>query len=313
MAEVRSKLQLRFRHGLGDAIQLQIVLRHLRRHIGFQEINVQCLYGKHSAVRHLCNNLEILETDDALRHVAGDQTIDLVWNECIRPFNHVPSTKPAQCLVDVFRLIPDPSLFYYDLPVSELSDRRVEEYLCGVSQCDALGFRAVGVHYEGNTDCDRKNLRHDEAAAIVEAIISAGFTPIVFDWDARSPLPDEQWIFCPRRDNLLWGGRGTGDAETLAALISQLRIFVGIDSGPLHVAGATRTRSVAIWTYHHPAQYFDLAGNVMHCVPNRITEMAIHPEVDAYFRKTYCWQEYQSVGVDIPAFVADLLLALQRI
>jgi hypothetical protein len=69
---------------------------------------------------------------------------------------------------------------------------------------------------------------------------------VVLDWDRRSPLPDGVRIHNPGADHELWGGSGTGDAETLAALIEQSALLVGVDSGPLHVAGATATPTLAL-------------------------------------------------------------------
>lgn len=65
----------------------------------------------------------------------------------------------------------------------------------------------------------------------------------------------------------LWQGLGTGDGETLAALIGQVELMVGIDSGPGHVAGATETPTLIAWVRHHPVQYYGLSPNVTHLVP----------------------------------------------
>ena len=73
----------------------------------------------------------------------------------------------------------------------------------------------------------------------------------------------------PHADEELWGGTGTGDAEALAALIEHSALLVGVDSGPLHVAGATTTPTVGVWLRHHPLHYFGLADNVLHLVPDR--------------------------------------------
>ena len=123
------------------------------------------------------------------------------------------------------------------------------------------------IHYEGNTSGQDKNLSHELCANVCEVAAAAGTTPVILDWDRRSPLPDGLRILNPGAEHPLWEGRGTGDAEILAALIDAARLMIGVDSGPLHVAGATRTPTIAVWTNHHPVHYFDLADNVLHLVP----------------------------------------------
>ena len=49
--------------------------------------------------------------------------------------------------------------------------------------------------------------------------------------------------------------------------------MVGVDSGPLHVAGATSTPTIGVWTRHHPLHYFALAENVTHLVPENHREL----------------------------------------
>src|SRR5262249_3347224 len=128
-------------------------------------------------------------------------------------------------------------------------------------------FPAVLIHYQGNTSGERKDLPHDLVRSVCEVVLRAGATPVILDWDNRSPLVNHESIHNPGANDELWGGTGTGDAEALAALIDQSALMIGVDSGPLHVAGATSTPTLAIWTQHHPVHYFDLAGNVTHLVP----------------------------------------------
>jgi hypothetical protein len=127
----------------------------------------------------------------------------------------------------------------------------------------------VAVHYQANTSAWKKDLRHHVVARLCDELILHGYTPLILDWDRRSPLPDQQRIFCPGvGPGDLWGNTGTGDAERLAALMSQCALVMGVDSGPLHVAGATETPTLGVWTSHSPVQFYDLCPNVTHLVPN---------------------------------------------
>jgi hypothetical protein len=102
---------------------------------------------------------------------------------------------------------------------------------------------------------------------LCEAALSAGCTPLILKWDDRSPLPNGRAIHCAGRGHWLWDGLGHADAARLAALIAQCRLMIGIDSGPLHLAGATDTPTLGVWTGMHPIHFYDLAENVTHLVP----------------------------------------------
>ena len=53
----------------------------------------------------------------------------------------------------------------------------------------------------------------------------------------------------------LWHGTRTGDADSSAALIAASQLVIGVDGGPLHVAGATATPTIGVRTQHHPVHF----------------------------------------------------------
>jgi hypothetical protein len=76
-------------------------------------------------------------------------------------------------------------------------------------------------HYQGNTRGDRKNLAHEQVRPLLDLCLEAGYVPIVLDWDRRSFLFDNRRVFNSSvHSGDLWGGFGSGDAETIAALVS---------------------------------------------------------------------------------------------
>lgn len=262
------RVLIKFEHGLGDAVQLTIVLAHLARHLPTAIVDVWALHGKHSCYRGLCSRV-FSDQGEQPRECDYDQIVRLSWFECHQSFERVPSTKAALCLRDVFHLDPDPDLFFYAIQTRAEEHQRAENYLREITGLEAESGRwpVVVLHYQGNTSSDKKNLRHDVAAELCRATLEAGLVPVILDWDHRSPLPDGKDIFCPPVGHPLWGNFGSGDAATLAALIERVSLFVGVDSGPLHVAGATTTPAIGVWTGHHPIRYFDRAENVVHLVP----------------------------------------------
>jgi ubiquinone/menaquinone biosynthesis C-methylase UbiE len=130
---------------------------------------------------------------------------------------------------------------------------------------------------------------------------------VILDWDRRSPLIEQEHIHNPGASHELWGGIGTGDAEVLAALIGASALMIGVDSGPLHVAGACSTPTIGVWTRHHPVHYFDLAANVTHLVPEDHASYAAGPHALAFFARNYRSRAYKQLYVELPALVESLL------
>lgn len=297
------RVLLKFDHGLGDAVQLTIVLRHLAKYRPDWSVDVRALRGKHSAFFGLCSQVfsDQGEQPDESQY---DHVFPLSWFECHRSFEDVPSTKAALCLAEVFGIEPDPSLFSYRIEPSAEAVAAAERYLHEITGGRDVGV--VGLHYQGNTSSERKDLPHDIARSICQVVQANGMIPVVFDWDGRSHLPNQKTIFCPHANHEIWRGTGTGDAGIIAALISRMRLFVGIDSGPLHVAAATTTPTVAVWTRHHPLNYCDLADYVTHLVPHD-HEQHMHGGSLRYFADAYRHHTYTTAGVEVPAYVEHLL------
>ncbi|MFQ5731658.1 MAG: FkbM family methyltransferase [Planctomycetaceae bacterium] len=303
---------IRFRHGLGDAVQLTVVLKHLQRDHPGWNVDVAALVGKHSAFRGLCRNVFVLDRD---RYSIGDyaEVLDLDWPECATCYRDCPSTKAECCLRDVFRLTPRPELCRYLIARGEEATEEARRYLgqiCKTNPDDRGRFPAVPIHYEGNTSADAKDLPVELIRAVCEEIIGLGLVPVILDWDQRSPLPDDVRIFNPHADLDLWGRTGTGDAEVLAALIEQSTLMIGIDSGPLHVAGAASTPTIAVWTGHHPLHYFSLAENVLHLVPERHADLLRRGRDAglAYFKKNYRHAVYEDLASSLPSVVRRELI-----
>lgn len=299
---------IEFRHGLGDAVQLTAVLKHLGHCHPDWNVDVAALHGKHSACRRLCGRSYFLDRD-AIDRASYDEVFPLEWLECHAVEAGCPSTKTTRCLREVFHLSPIPELCRYTIQCGDPARDAARRYLAGISHPieDGKRFNAVLIHYEGNTSGDRKNLAHDLVRELCAIILRAGATPVILDWDARSPLPDGMTIHNPGAGHPLWGGAGTGDAEVLAALIEAARLMIGVDSGPLHVAGATTTTALGVWTRHHPVHFFDLADNVTHLVPGDHVKFTAGPAALAYFEQQYRHRAYKQLHVDLPALVESLL------
>lgn len=289
------RVLLRFVHGLGDAVQFSVVLKHLAKYRPEWRIDVRAGRGKHTALEGLCHHI----THDQEPEPKGpyDTEAMLGWYENYAGYADRPNSKITNCLAEVFGLGYDPSLGRYEIRLSADARQRAVDYLrsTGARELGPEKFASVIIHYEGNTSTWKKNLRHWQARAIIDLVVRAGRTPIVLDWDGRSPLPDGKTIFCPAvGKGDIWGGFGSGDAGVIAALVHCSEAFVGIDSGPGKCASATETPTLVCWREHHPIQFHDPAPNTVHLIPGawRKIPPCEKPGVGEFFEKHYLFRTY---------------------
>jgi SAM-dependent methyltransferase len=239
----------KFDHGLGDCTMFSAVLRHLKEYKPDWTNDVLCP----DAGKHLCfvGAADVYQTPPAKKY---DQVIHHDWPECIESWHDSPGTKAAKCLRSIFGIKPDPELLGYDVHVTEDAEKLAGEY---VAKLPNKPFALV--HYQGNTSTGQKNLSHDVVGQLAKWLIVNGMTPVILDWDNRSPLPNNTTIFKASIPT---------NAGVIAALIRKAKLFVGIDSGPCKVAYSTTTPTVTVWTGYHPYHYADHTPNAVHLVPH---------------------------------------------
>jgi hypothetical protein len=287
---------LKMAHGLGDVTQFSVVLKHIRKYRQDWVVDCRVGRGKHTALTGLCRR--VFHDQEPDPPGPYDKVIDLPWWENYNSYSDRPCSKITNCLQEIFQIEYDASLGRYQVAVSEKARHKAEVYLVSIGATkrgDKYG--AVILHANGNTSSSRKDLNYWQAQQILSHVQAADRIPIVFDWDQRSPWPDGKNIFnpgCGEKD--LWGGFGSGDAETIAALISQVECYIGIDSGPGKIASATETPSMICWTGHHPMQFHDPAPNTLHLVPEMHWSMAPcggNARATDYFKQHYLYRTYQ--------------------
>ncbi|MBI3864606.1 MAG: hypothetical protein HY290_22215 [Planctomycetia bacterium] len=320
---------VRFQHGLGDAVQLTCVLQHLAKHRPDWTVDVASHIGKHSAFRGQCRRSWILERD-AIPERDYRQVFDLGWYECYSVYADSPCTKVCNSLREVFGIVPDRSLLKYCIDIGGQAREITGQYLseiCNVHSGlrdastsglwrgpnSALPYPIVAIHYEGNTSAEKKNLPHGQIGRLCQELRNQGYIPLILDWDRRSPLPDQKTIFCPGvGPGDVWDNTGTGDAERLAALIAQCALFIGVDSGPLHVAGATDTPTIGVWKGHSPIQFYDLCPNVTHLIPDRWRTVppCQNDAAAKFFAEHYAYQTYRGSDDLESALIAAALETL---
>ena len=289
------KVLIRFRHGLGDAVQLTIVLKHIKKQRPSWVVDVESLVGKHSCFYGLCN-ASYRARRDKINTRAYDQVFNVWWHDPDGTIRcDCPATKVTKSLIQEFKLEPDPELYTYEVPITKEANTLAQQYIDKLPQ--KKGF--VTIHYQGNTSSSRKNIPEPIIRNVARSVNAAGYIIIILDWDSRSNLPNTKTIFRPGKKENIWNGMGTGDASTIAALIQKSCLFIGIDSGPLHVAGATSTKSIGVWLKHHPIHYFDLSNNVKHLLPNSAQKhlrSGQKSKITDYFESNYKYKYYGNLG-----------------
>jgi FkbM family methyltransferase len=144
---------------------------------------------------------------------------------------------------------------------------------------------------------------------VCDAIVESGYVPVILDWDYRTPLADGKRIHNPNIKAALWGDTGTGDAEVRAALTELSSLMIGVDSGPLHIAGATSAPTLGVWTGHHPLHYFSHALNVLHLLPEDHFHLlrGDRHTGERYFREHYRFRTYRDLGTALVSAVRERL------
>lgn len=263
----RSHVLIVFPHGFGDHVQLTTVLLHLRRHRPWLLIDVACRTGCEALFRDLCHRVyriggELPTGYDLITNLlfrpAGARSAG-AWPEPYSAYADSPATKAEQCLRDLFHLAPDAELCRYTCTTTAADQAAAADYL---RRIDA---RAVLIHYQGRCGRELKDIPERAVAGLAAAIRRAGFTPLILDWDANSALVATGNVINVGGDRDLWPEGG--EAGRLAALASQSRLCIGIDSGPGHLFGAIKTPTLIVWRKLHPINYYGLADNVTHLVP----------------------------------------------
>lgn len=291
---------IRFTHGLGDAVQLTVVLQHLREFRPDWNVYVWAMRGKHSAAAGLCKRVwhdqEAFTTE-----LHFDNVFDLGWWECYESYADSPSTKACKALREEFGITPVERLCRYSVAVSNSADATAKRYLDSIDAAALESGKraAVLLHYEGNTSPWKKNIDHATAGRILDAVRLLGYKPVLLDWDRRSPHASFGWVHNPSPGpGDIWGEFGSGDAEMITALAQNCEMCIGIDSGPQKCMIASGSQTIAVWTGHSPVQFSDLSGNATHLVSSKWREIppCQNPVVAAYFRNKYRYREYDDVG-----------------
>lgn len=266
-------IRLRFKHGLGDAVQFQIVLWHLRHYYPNARITIETKANREGVFEHLVDCVSPLIypwntwAATITKYVTfGKSNIEFAEG--------LPPSKVTKCLIDEFGLQPLPPLFFYSCCIGDKAQQEVDDWYA------TLPRPIVCFHYEGESCPDKKNIDKATAKAIAEGLNGLGATVVVLDWGLNKIVNGTTIVQPPKSLKQ--------ESERLAALIDTADGFVGIDSGPGHLAAATDTPGVIVWTGHHPTKYFDDPNPTLtHLVGPAAVDDCDGEEVQKWFEATF--------------------------
>ena len=285
-------------YGLGDAVQVSAVLRHVVKYRPNWRVDFRAEEGRHCIGRGIVANTFAFGESHPSSYY--DAEVEILLFDTWANWRDRPNTRVSSCLHERFGLGWDASCGRYKVVVSPDASRTARV----ITNPSCYGkkvreYRCVAVHYQGDSSPAKKNLTHKQAEVICKEVEKLGRNPLLLDWRDVSPLPDANMIWTTGKlpSSKKWGA----DAEMNCAVISQCEAFVGIDSGPSKCASATDTPALVIWTGHHPAPFHDPAPNTTHLVPegyHGLEPVCNDHGVIKWFEEHYNVQQYHHDPVE---------------
>lgn len=287
-------------YGLGDAVQMSAVLRHVKKYRPEWRVDFKAERGHEKVGCGLVANTFVYGEPFPTDHY--DAEVEILLYDTFANWYDRPNTRVASCLHERFGMGWDADCGRYCVRVSAEAEVKAQVLLWG-RDGPPQWSNIVAVHYQGDSSQESKNLNNAQAWEVCRIIERAGYTPVVLDWRDRCPFNDYRRIVAPKS----WGG----DAEMVCAVISQCAAFIGIDSGPSKCASATDTPALVIWTGHHPAPFHDPAPNTTHLVPvgyHNLQPVCNSPGVIRWFEDHHTIRQYMHDPVnEVGGWLAGVL------
>ena len=287
--DLKAKILINFTHGLGDCIDYSIVIKHLKNACSNLIIDVVTHPGHQWALQGFADNVFTVvkklnkDYDFVFKEEFVYPKLNPNWG-IIDPSFNVPPTKVTYTLLENFKIKPKRELYYCSFNPSDFAKASIDKLHKDVIK----NHKYAVINYMGSTNRADKDLTHDEAKQICDILLNQGYLCIIADYFNNCPFANEKDIISINKSHLPWLWRGEPDCGVLYELINRANIFVGIDSGPAHVAIATKTPTYVIWMEkgYHPLVAFNFANNCTHIIPNAFMHC------DTFFSKEYKWLNY---------------------
>lgn len=273
-------------YGLGDAVQMSAVLRHIRHFRPHWKIDFLAEPGRESVGRGIVHN--VFSYGQPYPSEYYDLEVQIVLYDTITNWPDRPNTRVVSCLHERFGIEWDSRFARYQILVRP-------ETLAKVQVPD----NSIAIHYQGDSAKDKKDLSHSQISDLSEFIRKLGFVPLILDWRNDHKYIIERAVYF-RAD-------GGNDAEMQCAVISKCKAFIGIDSGPGKCASATETPTLITWTGHHPVPFHDPAPNTTHNIPLGYKGLEPQYKECSFFEQNYNVQFYSDPVEGIKQWISKTL------
>jgi len=275
-------------YGLGDAVQMSAVLRHIRKHRPDWVVDFQAEVGRETIGYGIVRNVFVYGEQYPSSHY--DAEVQIVLYDTFANWHDRPNTRVTSCLHERFSIEWDRECGSYEINIPESIVVKLPHK------------RYVAVHYQGDTAKHNKDLTDEQMLAICELITDAGYMPLHLDWRKASTLGVES----VRRLGLSGGYSAAMNCAVIASCVA----FIGIDSGPSKCASATKTPTLVIWTGHHPSPFHDPAPNTTHLVPvgyHGLEPVCNDPGVIKFFEANYNVRKYENLVEAVGLWLKEIL------
>lgn len=297
-------------YGLGDAIQMSSVLRHVAKYRPNWIVDFQAEEGRYCVGRGLVNGNIYLFKNNPNPDKIYDAEVEILLYDTWANWHDRPNTRISSCLHDRFGLQWDEECSRYQINVrQEVIDEVRKHWTSFIPQLQHRNKRVVAIHYRGDSSPSRKDLSHEQASIVCDHILQLGYVPLVIDWRKMSPVAERP--DCGSTGRSIVSHKWGKDAEYNCAVIRECAAFIGIDSGPGKCASSTNVPTLITWTGHHPAPFHDPAPNTTHLVP--VGYHGLHPVcndegVIKWFEKHHTVRQYNNDPVsEIKSWLTEVL------
>lgn len=250
-----------FGHGLGDcsnfALQLPIYIKR-----GW-DITVVCDDNKRAVFELVGANTAQPGSKiaaNAAHHPWSDSNYSVALSD-----NLLQNNKPRQN----FLAPPLPPID--NLPPAELWRECMARHGIGFDKYGAIVAAALAnlprplflLHSHGNTNPASKNMPANFALELATQLMRKTTGSVIFlDWDNRVP-----WFHSGRTRHLTQHfAPALQSTAGLMGLIHSADLLIGVDSGPLHLAGIVDAPSIGVWFEHHPINFAVQRKNCLNIV-----------------------------------------------
>lgn len=222
------ELRLSFNHGLGDALMFRVALSHVKRRVKLQ-VNPNCRYTE------IFKDLQHVESFEARRPHRQYYEIRFWPEDSSKKCAAGPKTKTRICLEHELGIV-DPSIELKPKPLnwSTVHDSRVWTSL---QKLHGKGSRPYIVfHGQAGSSPERKSSPMWLAYQVQDVVEQMGYRLVVLNYEFNhrvQSVTDYWWVGF--NDSVSTKGWPLG-ALPMWHILNQASAFIGIDSGPLHLA-----------------------------------------------------------------------------